>query len=74
MYYKLKVKNIFYVDGEGKMGNYYAGYNSRLSKEKAGTILRIKGIKDATVLHVRAEEIDLYLDHEDIVRGVDLYE
>ena len=74
MHYKLKVKNIFYVDGEGEMGNYYAGYNGRLSKEKAGTILRIKGIKDATVLHVRAEEIDLYLEHDDIVRGVELYD
>ena len=73
MHYKLKVKNIFYVNDEGEMGNYYAGYNGRLSKEKAGTILRMKGLKDVEVLHVRAEEIDLYLEHDDIVRGVDLY-
>lgn len=70
MSYKIKVKNIFYVNGEGEMGNYYAGYNARLSKEKAGKILRSKGLQDATVLHVRAEELDVSLEHEDIVKGV----
>lgn len=74
MKYKIKVKNIFYVDSKGEMGNYYAGYNARLSKEKADKILRKEGMQDFTVLHVRGEELDVYLKHEDIVKGVNAEE
>lgn len=64
MNYKVHVKNVYYLDNEKNVRNYYVGQDERLSKVKAEEILNKKGIVYKTILKVISETIKIDIPQE----------
>lgn len=64
MKYKVHVKNVYYLDNEKNVRNYYVGQDERLSKVKAEEILKEKGIVYKTILKVISETIKVDIPQE----------
>ena len=64
MKYKVHVKNVYYLDNEKNVKNYYVGQDERLSKIKAEEILKKKGIEYKTILKVISETIKIDIPQE----------
>lgn len=64
MKYKVHVKNVYYLDNEKNVRNYYVGQDERLSKIKAEEILNKKGIEYKTILKVISETIKIDIPQE----------
>ena len=64
MNYKVHVKNVYYLDNEKNVRNYYVGQDERLSKIKAEEILNKKGIVYKTILKVISETIKIDIPQE----------
>lgn len=64
MKYKVHVKNVYYLDNEKNVRNYYVGQDDRLSKIKAEEILNKKGIEYKTILKVISETIKIDIPQE----------
>ena len=64
MNYKVHVKNIYFLDNEKNVKNYYVGQDERLSKSKAQEILNEKGIEYKTILKVISETIKVDIPQE----------
>lgn len=64
MKYKVHVKNVYYLDNEKNVRNYYVGQDERLSKIKAEEILNKKEIEYKTILKVISETIKIDIPQE----------
>lgn len=64
MKYKVHVKNVYYLDNEKNVRNYYVGQDERLSKVKAEEILKKKRIDYKTILKVISETIKIDIPQE----------
>lgn len=70
MKYTVNVKNVYYLNEEKELCNYYVGQTARLTKTRAEEIMNNNGITYKIILKIISETLEVTIPHDIIKDGV----